>query len=424
MAAPITALPFELRHLILGLVTADSHGQPRGLAGLASVCAEWQTTIEGFTFAHVHVTPARLDDFARIVVGRRRASVQALSLHVALDAYPTRLNDDKELPHERRHTSATVVRPLERLFAILHDWPLPPVRHRTALTLSVDSPSDTARDDKWGHAAITNRARRSPLRLERVPMTLLPNFVVGSIRCQGRHIQPTSILAIGSRCLALDTLHVELNHDSSSDRDEKQRALFGGSLELYAPRVRHLHLRRPRASSGSSVAPRHQPWSVFYSGLRRFSQQCESLVFDDCVDALEFFAPFLRDTVASDQDIPHWANLRVLHARNSYMLRRPYLRVKNQTQALVAVHKLMLALGQAVKHMPILEKARLSLCIMSNLGLEWITLTYLYSAGSVALAVRGITPAKVATDAWATSVAISRSCMLDIAIDPTDVGMS
>ncbi|KXJ97236.1 hypothetical protein Micbo1qcDRAFT_199952 [Microdochium bolleyi] len=421
---PLAQLPFELRHLVLARIAADCLAQPNVLSTLACVCSEWQAAVEAFTFARIHLNPARLDDFANIVVGRRAARIRAISLHVPLDPYSKHRNDEKELPEERKHTSATVVTPLERLFAILHDWPTPPVSHRVSFTLSVDSVSDMARDDKWGHVGLTHRARSSGLKLERVPMTLLPNTVVQSIRCVGRHLQPSSILAVGSRCLVLDTLDVELNHDSSSDRDEQQRALFAGSLEVRTPRIRHLHLRRPQALPGSSTGPRRQPWSAFYSGLRRFSQQCESLVFDDCVYALEFFAPFLRETAASDQDIPHWADLRVLHARNSYLVRKPYLRVKHQAKALTAVHKLMLALGQAVKHMPSLEKARLSLCIMSNIGLEWITLTYLHSAGMAKLAIRGITPSKAATDAWSNSIFLSRGCILDIMVDPRDAGMS
>ncbi|KAH7040964.1 uncharacterized protein B0I36DRAFT_17434 [Microdochium trichocladiopsis] len=220
----LAQLPFELRHLIIARIATDNQHQRHVLPALASVSAEWQTAIEAFTFARIHLIPERLDTFASIVVGSRRARLRVLSLHVPLDPYPSRLNDDKELPDARKHTSATVIKPLERLFDILHDWPQPPPLHRVCLLLSVDSVSDTARDEKWDHTGLTHRARSSPLKLERVPMTLQPNSLIHSIRCTGRHLQPTSLLAIGSRCTVLDTLDVELNHDSSSDRDEKQRA--------------------------------------------------------------------------------------------------------------------------------------------------------------------------------------------------------
>lgn len=220
----LAQLPFELRHLIIAHVAADNKYQPRVLPALACVSSEWQAAIEAFTFASISLSPDRLDAFASIVVGRRRSRLRVLSLHVPLDLYSSRLNDEKESPEARKHTSATVVAPLERLFAILHDWPQPPVAQRVCLLLTVDSASDTARDEKWDHTGITHRARASPLKLERVPLTLRPNHVIHSIRYTGRHLQPTSLLAIGSRCAVLDTLDVELNHDSSSDRDEKQRA--------------------------------------------------------------------------------------------------------------------------------------------------------------------------------------------------------
>lgn len=220
----LAQLPFELRHLIIARVAADNKYQPRVLPALACVSSEWQVAIEAFTFARISLSPDRLDAFASIVVGRRRSRLRVLSLHVPLDLYSSRLNDEKESPEARKHTSATVVAPLERLFAILHDWPQPPVAQRVCLLLTVDSLSDTARDEKWDHTGTTHRARASPLKLERVPLTLRPNHVIHSIRCTGRHLQPTSLLTIGSRCAVLDTLDVELNHDSSSDRDEEQRA--------------------------------------------------------------------------------------------------------------------------------------------------------------------------------------------------------
>lgn len=88
------------------------------------------------------------------------------------------------------------------------------------------------------------------------------------------------------------------------------------------------------------------------------------------------------------------------------------------------VHKLILALGQSVKHMPSLEKARISLCILSNVGLEWITLTYMFVNGGAALDIKGITPSKAVIDAWGRSVVVARGSMLDISIDPRDAGMT
>lgn len=194
-----------------------------------------------------------------------------------------------------------------------------------------------------------------------------------------------------------------------------------------------------------SPGPPRQPWSDFHVKIRNFSQQCESFEFDDCIDAAQFFAPFLlggsptsSQTQTQDQGQdqsespsqqhraallppPFWSRLKRLNIRNSYMMKEPYLRVASRIEALTSVHSVFVAIGRAAYHMPELQFARVCQYVLNDGRLEWFVLTYECYAGKATLRIRGFAPAQVMVDAWRHSIASKRlECEIHVeTIDPT-----
>ncbi|KAI0384622.1 hypothetical protein F5Y04DRAFT_217625 [Hypomontagnella monticulosa] len=416
--ASINSLPYEVRQTIYSLVArqTDSHyGRGRlasTIAHYAAVSREWQEEFERFTFRELLVTPKRLKSFSHIVSSpRRRAIVQTICFHVSLDRYEPHLDAEQETSVERRRSTEVLTTALGSFFRAMTHWrksdtsPL-----GLDLHLLVDSPNDcSALVGKNGGPLVTARALMSYLKLDLETLSLPYLDVFSGFRCTGRHLQPTSILDIVSRLRALEYLDVELNHDTIRNRDVHQRHHFAVDLERHAETVRVLSLRRPSPMLTPSPAPPKQPWSTFYAQMRLFSQQCESFEFDDCIDAAQFFAPFLvgpgTEKPPISQEAPFWTRLKRLNMRNSYLMKAPYLRVTNRTDALVSVHNVLVAAGRAACRMPELQFARICQYVLTDGQLEWFVLMYERYAGKVTLRMRGFTPGKTLVDAWKRSIA-------------------
>ncbi|KAI1780793.1 hypothetical protein F4818DRAFT_396901 [Hypoxylon cercidicola] len=292
------------------------------------------------------------------------------------------------------------------------------------LHLVVDSPSDSsALLGRNGTPLVTGRALSSYLKLDLETFSLPVLDVFSGLRCTGRHMQPTSLLALVSKLRALEYLDVELNHDSDRKRDVQQRNDFATGLEQCAETVRVLSLRRPSPTIVPSTGPPKQPWSDFYASLRVFSQQCESFEFDDCVDAAQFFTPFIVGPLPNEspnsQEVPFWTRLKRLNIRNSYLMKEPYLRVTNRIDALAYVQKVLVAVGRASHRMPELQFARVCQYILADGRLEWFVLTYECYAGRAVLRVRGFVPGKVMIGAWRHLVA-ERRVEFNIHVEDTD----
>ncbi|KAI1410054.1 hypothetical protein F5Y13DRAFT_168930 [Hypoxylon sp. FL1857] len=275
--------------------------------------------------------------------------------------------------------------------------------------LIVESPSDSSTlVGKNGGTLVTERALTSHLKLDLETLSLPYIDVFSGFRCTGRHMQPTSVLAIVSRLRALEYLDVELNHDSTRHRDVRQRNYFAMGLEKNAETVRVLSLRRPSPMLKPTPAPPRQPWSDFYVHMRAFSQQCESFEFDDCIDAVQFFTPFLAgpapEKSLKSQETPFWMRLKRLNVRNSYMMKTPYLRVSNRIEALASVHRVLVAIGRATCRMPELAFARVCQYVLTDGQLEWFVLIYERHAGKVVLRVRGFKPSKPLLGTWRHSI--------------------
>ncbi|KAI2632700.1 hypothetical protein GGS26DRAFT_557112 [Hypomontagnella submonticulosa] len=416
--ASINSLPYEVRQTIYSLVArpTDFHcryGRPASsVAQYATVSREWQEEFERFTFRELLVTPKRLKSFCHILSSpRRRAIVQTICFHVSLDRYEPHLDAIQETSAERRRSTEVLATALGSFFRAMTHWQKSDTSPLGLdLHLLVDSPSDSsALVGKNGGPLVTGRALTSYLKLDLETLSLPYLDVFSGFRCTGRHLQPTSILAIVSRLRMLEYLDVELNHDTTRNRDIHQRNYFAIGLEQHAETVRVLSLRRPSPMLIPSPAPPKQPWSTFYSQMRLFSQQCESFEFDDCIDAAQFFAPFLVGPGAEKppigQEAPFWTRLKRLNIRNSYLMKAPYLRVPNRIEALVSVHNVLVAAGRAACRMPELQFARICQYVLTDGQLEWFVLTYECYAGKAVLRMRGFVPGTAMVDAWKRSVA-------------------
>ncbi|KAI0181691.1 hypothetical protein GGR52DRAFT_51426 [Hypoxylon sp. FL1284] len=433
----INSLPYEVRQTIFALLRQHHtssqyrwHGEPASTIALyASVSREWQKEFERFSFREIRVTPRRLKHFIHILKSpRRRASVQTLRFHIALDKYPSRLNGEQETPAERRRSTAISTKALGAFFRAMTHWRKSDTSpFGLDLHLRIDSPSDSsALLGRNGAPTVTKRALNSYVNLDLDTLSLPEIDVFSGFRCVGRHMQPTSLLAVASKLRSLEYLDVELNHDSARKRDVQQRYNFATGIEQHAESIRVLSLRRPSpTTTAPSTAPPRQPWSGFYGRLRAFSQQCECLEFDDCVDAAQFFAPFLlhhgpgSPGGGGGQEAPFWPRLTRLNVRNSYMMKDPYLRVANRLEALTHVRKVLVAVGRAACCMPELRFARVCLYVLADGLLEWFVLTYERFAGRIVLRTRGFIPGKATMDAWRCPVA-GKGAEFHIRVEDTD----
>lgn len=396
------------------------------VAHYTTVSREWQEEFERLSFRELRVTPKRLKCFAHVLEPpRRRAIVQTICFHISLDKYDSLLNGEQETSPERRRSTEILTTALGNFFKAMTQWQKTDTSPLGLdLHLLVDSPSDSSPLlGRNGTPLVTGRALTSYLKLDLETLSLPDLDVFSGFRCTGRHLQPTSFLAIVSKLRTLEYLDVELNHDSSRKRDVQQRNNFAAGLEQCAGSVSVLSLRRPSPMITPSTSPPRQPWSSFYDQIRVFSQQCESFEFDDCIDAAQFFHPFLVghevEEPPTNQEAPFWMRLKRLNVRNSYMMKEPYLRVTRRVEALAYVLKVLTAIGRASRRMPELQFARVCQYVLTEDQLEWFVLTYECHAGTAWLRVRGFVPGKAMIDAWKLSAAEKR-LEFDIHVETTD----
>ncbi|KAL7623648.1 hypothetical protein AAE478_005200 [Parahypoxylon ruwenzoriense] len=437
MAKPtsINSLPYEVRQTIYSLLgrQTDSRGWHDGpeqptIAHYATVSREWQEVFERSTFRELHITPKRLESFAQIVTSpRRRANVQVICFHVSLERYESHLNGEQETSAEWRQSTEILTTALGTFFQVMTHWQKSDTSPLGLdLHLLVESPSDRpAATANEGRPLHTVRALTSDLRLDLETLSLPCIDVFSGFRSTGRHLQPTSLLALVSRLRALEYLDVELNHESACNQDVQQRNNFAMGLEHDAGTVTVLSLRRPSPMLTPSTPPPRQSCSAFYVQMRAFSQQCESFEFDDCIDATQFFAPFLvgpaEEESSRSQEAPFWMRLKRLNVRNSYMMKAPYLRVSDRVEALTSVRRVLVAIGRAACRMPDLRFARVCQYVLNDGQLEWFVLIYECHAGKAVLRAKGFVPSRTMIDAWRHSVA-NKSLEFDVHVE--EVGPS
>lgn len=233
-AAPsINSLPYEVRQTIYSLLGQHQtnsyrwNGEPVStIAHYAAVSREWQEAFERYSFREIRITPKRLNCFSQIVKSpRRRAIVQTLRFHVKLDRYPSYLDGEQETSEERRRSTEIFTDALVTFFRAMTHWQKTDTSPLGLdLHLLIDSPSDSSTLlGRNGTPLTTGRALLSHLKLDLETLSLPELDIFSGFRCTGRHLQPTSLLAIVSKLRALEYLDMELNHDSIRKRDVQQR---------------------------------------------------------------------------------------------------------------------------------------------------------------------------------------------------------
>lgn len=185
-------------------------------------------------------------------------------------------------------------------------------------------------------------------------------------------------------------------------------------LSHYTPKITDLRLRRPMNSYGSQKMPYKEARALFHSLLLQYTQRCTDLTFDDCVDIRELLAPFQEGD--GDGDLQHywWPRLRRLHMRNSYMLRRPYMRVNTRASALKHVHEVVLMVGRAVRFMPSVTNVRVRQYVLTGASLEQIIVQYEADERTSKIFFDGIEPIHSAVETWKASIWAIRGVELEV----------
>ena len=143
----------ELTSLIISQLVApnvnnqDSHvykSEPVSI--YAPVSKAWQTSIEHHTFSRLHLTPARISEFERIVQGSRQKYVRHIDLDVELDPYDEAACRRHESDEDQERNNQVFTQTFQNLFKALNSWPEGQVED-LGITLSVKvySPTDISR---------------------------------------------------------------------------------------------------------------------------------------------------------------------------------------------------------------------------------------------------------------------------------------
>lgn len=138
-----------------------------------------------------------------------------------------------------------------------------------------------------------------------------------------------------------------------------------------------------------------------------------ALSFDDCIDVRDFLAPF-DDGEQREQQRPYWPYLERLHVRNSFLMRRPYMRVKTRAQAVHQIDRIFLLVGRAVRFMPMVNNIKIRLYVYNEGRLEQTNVQYDAWNGGARIRFTGTPPTKASLDAWKTSVTKAQGVELQV----------
>lgn len=132
-----SSLPPELRQMILEVLAR----QTSGWGACASVCREWQATLEKESFRRLKLQTSCLDDMGTMVRRRREHLVRHVWLNIDLRPYTCRSCTKLESDSWHHSNTRVVRRAIVKLFSILSRWPVTEGAELT-LELSIQSPSD------------------------------------------------------------------------------------------------------------------------------------------------------------------------------------------------------------------------------------------------------------------------------------------
>ncbi|KAF4125444.1 hypothetical protein GMORB2_4284 [Geosmithia morbida] len=409
------------------------------LTQYASVSRSWQRVIERRTFHSLYLSSARLDDLPSVVTGPRIGYVRVITLHVALASYHRRQRNDMESAEDGSRSTHVFDSSIQDLFGTLAQWEDDVTSEGIHLEILVESPSDDMSGTSHTHArrrsrspTTTRRARSSVTRLD-LPRSALPRAsVISALTCSGRHIELSSVLFLISKMPRLQLLDTEIEHDTAGERDLAQRRDFILGLQHCAPNITEFRLRRPMSTFDSPRSSSKWARSLFYSSLLEYTQQCITLKFDDSIDARSLLAYFRDDEsgrrryndrsagaggAGSSSAGPWWPRLERLQVRNSYMMRRPYTRVRTHASAIKHVHDVVLFVGRALRCMPAAKSIRIRQYILAEGNLEHAVVKYdIDDAGRPVVVFQGLQPPQKTVDAWTASVLETRGVDLNVRI--------
>src|SRR3569833_185136 len=220
--ASFNSLPCEAREAIFACVARAS--DCRGLSKYVTVSREWQVAIERSTFSELSLTPRRLAALNEIAAApRRRSAVQAINFCVVLDADHETFGARSWETGTERLQSQAVAAAIRRLFAALALWTRRDSPCGIKLRLVATSTSAAAGTTVAVSTGDHDRYEGA-LQLDFGAVPLPSLDVISGLRwTTGRHINPTSLLALVSRMPNLGSLDVRLNHDSADKQDVLQR---------------------------------------------------------------------------------------------------------------------------------------------------------------------------------------------------------
>jgi len=400
--------------IVQALVSLDRN---QWFSPYATVSRHFQKAIEAQTFRELYLTSARLDELQDKVTRERQKYVQVLTLHVALASYKKWQREDRESQNDVDQTTRVFTTSVQELFATVSKWnPSDGSPGGIHLELLVESPSDeSVASSRRNSPSTTRRARKSATGFDFYSGQLPGVHVVSAFTCSGtgRHIELETVSHLLDKFPNLRLLDAELEHDTNDEKDLEQRKVFALGLEHRAPHVTDLRFRRPHTTPEARKAASSNSRSLFYNIITRYTQRCMALSFDDCIDVRDFLAPF-DDGEQREQQRPYWPYLERLHVRNSFLMRRPYMRVKTRAQAVHQIDRIFLLVGRAVRFMPMVNNIKIRLYVYNEGRLEQTNVQYDAWNGGARIRFTGTPPTKASLDAWKTSVTKAQGVELQV----------
>lgn len=258
-------IPSELASFVISHLLVPDDPIPAGhiqeherIAMYATVSKAWQTSVERHTFSDLRLTPARIQEFGRIVHGRRQKYVRCIDLDVVLDAYDEAACGRHESNEDQERNNQVFTQTFQRLFKTMSSWENGDATGlEVTLSIKVYSPSDLSRLGQ-----IEARARRKRIggpkdifdrRFEKSYLQFIcpekagdENHLLDSvsaiheIHIEGgllRHIWPASCSTIISKAPQLQSFHARLWDDEKTNLELRKWAR-NGSTACFSNEVR------------------------------------------------------------------------------------------------------------------------------------------------------------------------------------------
>ena len=213
---------------------------------------ESQAQIESRTFSELHLTPARLGDFGRIVRGARRGYVRGIDLEVVLPSYSKEKYGKFEDAEDQARNNEIFTSLFRSVFSSMLAWPRDE-SHRAGITLSmrnIYSPSDFSRQSKEVFKArqwerIRGGKDLFHLRYSKSYLCLFP-FKAGEVLLESveaitnlyiegsapRHVWPASCSQIIATLPRLQIFSADLADSEKRDLELRKSARNGKGIRL------------------------------------------------------------------------------------------------------------------------------------------------------------------------------------------------